>query len=872
MNPTKRSRTAFTGMPKRRLPAKRLREPQMVHRVLLMPVVVVAASALVALGLFPAFGGVGKAITRFDRQFLGANDKDLTIPAFPQRSTIYAADGSVLATVADYNRRYVPLKEVNETTRQAVLAIEDDGFYTHGAVNAFSILRAALINLKAGHVVQGGSTITQQLIKNTETGNAETFSRKFREAQDAIRLERQYTKDQILELYLNEVYLGHGAYGIGSAAEYYFAREPNDLTLPQAAMLAGLISSPARWDPVDHRDDAIARRNQVLARMHELGWISTDAYDQAVTSPIKLSRKLRNVNALGPEPYFVRYVEDTILHPLRTDPNFKTYLKIFGKTYDQRRTALFQGGLKIYTTLQPKMQAEAADAVETRLPNQGQAPPKDPEAAVVSVVPQTGAIQAMYGGTDFSKQQFNLATQSRRTAGSSFKAFTLAAALTQGVPVGKVYKGDSPVTIPNPECFTNGTPWQPANAEGGISGYINMATATADSINVWFAQLIADIGPQSVADIAEQMGVQPYVRGSVVNVPAVCAITLGAVEVNPLSMTSGYATLANMGVHCYPFAIRRVVSSTGKTLFKSKPSCEQVLDPKVAAQETSLLEGVISSGTGTAAQIGRPEAGKTGTGQDYQDAWFMGYIPQLVTGVWVGYSKDEIPMRDLPVLGGGNAFGGTIAAPIWHDYMIKAAASLPLLDFPPAPAGKSGTVPDVVGKKQQAAEDALAKANFTAIPKDVACAKPVGIVCSQSPAGGSVAPLGSGVTINVSNGKPPKVTVPSVVGMTKTSAENRLENQGLVVSVTFQKVANLKNDGIVLSQNPSGGASVQPGATVAIVVGRYGPSPSPSPTKAEPEGGNTAAPAPSPPSTPRRPRPGRSPGFERNAYLRDRSI
>jgi penicillin-binding protein 1A len=306
-------------------------------------------------------------------------------------------------------------------------------------------------------------------------------------------------------------------------------------------------------------------------------------------------------------------------------------------------------------------------------------------------------------------------------------------------------------------------------------------------------------------------------------------------------MTSGYSTLANQGKHCYPYAITKVVSPAGKVLFRNKPSCEQVLDPKVAAQETSLLEGVVSSGTGTAANIGRPQAGKTGTGQDYQDAWFVGYIPQLVTGVWVGYSKNEIPMRNLPVLGGANAFGGTIAAPIWHDYMIKAVAGMPVKDFPAPPPPKSGTVPNVVGMKQDDAVKTLAKANYTAIVSSQPCDKAAGIVCSQSPAGGSSAPLGIGVTINVSNGKSPKTKVPDVVGSTKGTATAALQAAGFHVSVVYQRVLLQQNDGIVVKQSPPGGTKADAGSTVTITVGRFEPNPSPSPSQTKGNGGRSGS-------------------------------
>jgi membrane peptidoglycan carboxypeptidase len=802
-------------------------------RILALPLVIALAALMVAAGLYPAFGGAGVAISRFDKTFSIDQNKALQLPAFPQRSTIVAADGSVLARVADENRVYLPLAKISPLAREAVLSIEDAGFYKHGPVDGLAIVRAALANLKAGRVVQGGSTISQQLIKQTETGDAQTFQRKFREAQEAIRLERQFSKDHILEMYLNLVYFGHGAYGIEAAAEWYFAKSAAKLTLNQAAMLAGLISSPARWDPVTHPALAKSRRNQVLLRMRDLRWISQSEYLDSIHRKVKLKDRLRDVNSLGPQPFFVQYVKDAILHPDlvfdKTDPRRGQYLKLFGKTYAQRRTMLFQGGLRISTTLQPQLQTVAAKAVATHLPNQGKAPPADPEAALVTIVPQTGAIQAMYAGRNFSKSKFNLATQGGRTAGSSFKAFTLVAALENGVPVGKVYDTKTPFEIKDQTCSTNGEPWIPANAEPGTGGFVNMTIATADSINVYFAQLISDVGPDVVEQTAVDMGVRGYARDAHVFIPPYCAITLGAVRVNPLSMTSGYSTLANQGTHCEPFAISRVSDSAGHLLFKARPQCQEVIPPSVAAQVTSLLEGVVKFGTGTAANLGRPVAGKTGTGQEYQDAWFMGYVPQLVTGVWVGYSRAEIPMRALPVLGYANAFGGTIAAPIWHDFMLAAVAGLPVQDFPAPPPPKTGRVPSVVGLDQSAAESVLAKANFTAVSHDVDSTSPKGTVVTQSPGGGSFAILGSAVSIGISTGKAPLTAVPSVVGLSKAAAIARLHAAGFGVTISTRDVGNPSKAGIVLSQSPAAGAQRKPGALVTIVVGVYKPAPSPSP-------------------------------------------
>jgi 1A family penicillin-binding protein len=796
-----------------------------------MPFVVLAAAALVAAGLFPIVGSAGKAVKLFDGQFLPNAADPLEIEDFPLRSTIYASDGSVLRVVADYNRVYVKLKDVPQVTRDAIIAIEDHGFYRHGPVDFSSIMRAFIANLNAGQIVQGGSTLSQQLVKNTHTGNERTFARKWEEAQDAIRLERSYTKDEILELYLNEVYLGHGAYGVGSAAEYYFAKSVQKLTIAESAVLAGLIKAPSDDDPIANPDRAMAKRNTVLRRMLELGRISEREYLGAVAEPITLSSRRRNVNKFGRKAYDALFVQDQILHPVKTsrnDPHYQAIIKTFGKTYEERRQLLFQGGLKIYTTINPKLQGYARSAVEGFLPSPGNKPPANPNASLATIVPQTGAIVAMYGGQNFSKHKINLATQIKRSAGSAFKAFTLAAAFEQGIPVGKVYNTSQKEIDPD-KCPDPSGAWKPQNAEGGGGGFVNMARGTAGSVNVYFAQLIADVGAENVQEAAKKMGVITYARGGDVSIPPVCSITLGAVQVNPLSMTSGYATLANGGVHCKPFAIKRVVAANGKTIFKPKPYCRRALDAKIAAQVTSLLQGVVSGGTGRAANIGRPQAGKTGTAQDYKDAWFMGYIPQLVTGVWVGYAypKKEIPMVGLAKLGGGRAFGGTLAAPIWHNYMAKAVSGLRVRGFPTPPPPKAGTVPNVVGMKKADAEKTLQKANFTPIVKMAPSLEPAGVVFDQSPGGGASVPLGSVVTILVSNGKAPKATVPNVVGRTEGSAKNKLEAAGFKVVVEYQEVNDPKLDGIVVSQSPQGGKKAPKGSTVTIVVGKFQPGPSP---------------------------------------------
>ena len=781
-------------------------------RIALWPVAMAAVMALCALlvaaGLLPIAGGAGAAEKLVQRRLFGDVTQPLGLPKLQQRSTIYAANGQVLAHVWwNYNRVEVSLKQVSPVAQQAVLAIEDHQFYEHGGIDIPAIIRATLANLRAHSIVQGGSTLAQQLIKNTETGNAETFQRKLQEARDAMRLEHSNTKDQIFQTYLNQIYLGRGVYGIGTAAEYYFGEKASRLTLPQAALLAGMIRGPTVYDPIRDRKAAIARRGQVLAAMLEYGMITQSQYEKAATSPVKLSRAGRDVIH---EPMWVSYVTGEFLN----DPRF-------GKTYQDRKHLLFQGGLKIYTTLIPRFQRYAAKAMTY----DGLVGPYHPQRALASIVPQTGAIRAMQNGNwPWSKSKYNLTTDpgGGRSAGSAFKAFTLATALIQGISPSAVYNGNSPKTIP--DCGGTGATWTVHNAEPG-GGTYTLTTATWDSVNAVFAQVINQTTPQAVVDVAAKMGIttkmDPY-----------CPLTLGAtgVGVNPLEMASGYATLANGGVHCIPYSIASIADSSGKTIFRQRPDCKRAIPAGVASEETSMLQGVLTSGTAAGQGLGsRPAAGKTGTGENMQDAWFVGYVRQLCTAVWTGWAKsDSISL-------GSNGFGGVMSAPVWHRFMMAATAGMPVERFPYAPPPKVRTsrVPDVVGKTSATAQAILGRAKFGAIVKMGPSNSPAGIVFSQSPGAGASAPLGSAVTIWVSNGHKPapkRVTVPNVVGSSKQHAKDLLQSVGLAVNVLIVEVSDPAQDGIVLKESPGGGSRVSPGSTVTITVGHFSGSPSPTPT------------------------------------------
>ncbi|MGH2661923.1 MAG: transglycosylase domain-containing protein [Actinomycetota bacterium] len=781
-----------------------------VLRLGLLGVVIGFGSLMFAAALLPPIGAAGRAVQRFADEFnqIGT-DVDLHFPRIPERSTIYAADGSVLATLfLDENRKIVRLNQVPDLARDAVIAIEDDEFYEHPGLDFQGIIRALLANVRAGEIEQGASTITQQLARNVFSviGKEDTLARKIQEARVAMRLEERYTKDQILELYLNEVYFGRGVYGIGTAAEYYFGKKPGKLILPEAAMLAGLISSPETYSPVNDPGAAMGRRNVVIDRMADLGMVGLEEANAAKATDLGL-----DITEVGNEdarfPFFVEYLKAQILD----DPRF-------GPTRKARIKTLFQGGLKIYTTLDPALQRAGEAIVRNHLPA-----PSDPEGAMASVDVRTGAVKALVASTEFEDSQVNLATGqggTGRQSGSAFKPFTLVAALEQGIPVGKVYKAASGQYV---DCGAYGGRYQVFNAgDGGGTGFVDLRTATAGSINAVFVQLAVDAGVPNVVDAAHRMGIDSPL-------PPYCSVTLGTAEVTPLEMASAFSTLARDGVHCEPFAITSVETRTGKQVLSQKRgACEEVVDPDVANDVAGLLGLVVDQGTGTAAALGNWDVfGKTGTTNDSADVWFSGCTRQICAATWVGHPEARVPMP--------GAYGGTVAAPIWHDFMLRAMQGLASQPLPAAPVPEQAQVPSVVGATEKDAVDALVDANFTPIVTSVPGVEPAGTVVSQSPGGGATVTAGSRVTISVSDGKVAEAQVPNVVGLDRTTAAGTLRQAGFRVNVDIAITDQQQFDGIVTAQTPEPGTSVAEGATVTIAVADY-KKPKPPPGGTPPDG------------------------------------
>lgn len=762
--------------------------------------------------------------------------ENLTAKRRAQTSKIYAADGTLLTNLfAVENRVEVPFSDIPESLQAATVAIEDQRFFQHKGVDVEAILRALLVNLQKGRIEEGGSTITQQYVKTTFFTPEKTITRKIKEAALAYQVEQKYTKKKILEKYLNTIYFGHSCYGIETAAEVFFGKKAKDLTLAESALLAGCIRSPNYYSAYSHPDRAIQRRAVVLKKMVESGYITQAEADVANNQPVQL-KEIQEKPI--PAPYFVEYVKQLILEDKR-----------YGTTASERANSLFRGGLRIYTTMDLKLQSDAETAVATTLDREG-----DPDASLVCVDPKTGEIKAMVGGKDFNTQKFNLAVQGHRQAGSSFKPFVLVTALKQGIPPTKTYSA-STFTVELP-----GNDWTVNNYSKKNYGSMTIRDGTIHSVNCVYARMIMDVGPQKVVDTAKQMGIVTPLEPNP-------AIALGGLKtgVTSLEMASAYGTLANNGIHCKPLAIKKVTDANDTVVQENEAEKKGVLEPSVAYETTQILEDVIKFGTGRLANIGRPAAGKTGTTNDYKDAWFVGYTPDLVTSVWVGYSVKLIPMTNVH---GIRVAGGTFPAQIWAKFMSKAHENLPRSDFPVPDqkmvslkicadsglransscphvvkqsfvkgteprrycdihlAGKKAEVPSVLGMTADQATEMLVSAGFGVARLDVASTKYApGQVYSQDPSAGTRLKKGSIVTISVSTGvttNEPGVTqvaVPNVLGLSENRAEAAVRDSHLTPIIQYRTTSDPEQNGVVIKQSPNPGSRVDNGGQVTIVIG-----------------------------------------------------
>ena len=784
------------------------------------------ALLLVAAALLSMFAGAYVAVAR-------------TLPALelgdriasPQTTKIY--DGSatpvLLAELHGLeNREALSDYQIPQVMRDAIVAIEDSRFYDHKGVDFVAILRAAWANLRHREVVQGGSAITQQLIKNAFMTDEQTVDRKVHEPAMAYQLESRWSKEKILNEYLNVVYFGSGAYGIQAAARSYFGIDAKDLTLAQAALLAGLPKSPSAYSPRRDPEAALARRDLVLNKMYQQRYIDSGQLQEALAASLQLADA--GTDSEVKSPHWVELVREQLVAR-------------YGSS------TVLGGGLRVYTSLDLGLQQAAEDAIKAVLDQPG-----DPSAALVAIDVHTGQMVAMVGGSDSSKLQFNLATQGKRRPGSAFQPFVLVAALQRGISPEATYDS-GPVAVDLP-----GGPWMVSSAD---EGSLTLAKATADSSDGAFARLVMEVGANSVAKTAADMGITTSLGDQPGPAIALGGLTTG---VSPLEMAMAYATLADGGERLsaripydpskpgFPVTIVRVTDADGVVIDENDAVRTRVIDPGIAALATSCLRGVITDGTGRAADIGRPAAGNTGTTDDSRDAWFVGYTPDLVAAVWIGYPDEQRSMEDVH---GALVTGQTLPAEIWARFMKAALATTPASDFSTSAAGRWVTVdvcseshlpptelcpivvkmlfrsdkvpsdscnihvpkavfmPNVVGMSIAKAKRVLTAANLKVrTVQDTTSLKPAGIVLKQDSPADKPILEGSEVVLRVSAGQ--ATTVPGLVDLPLDQAQALLAAAGLSAEITQQPAD--APAGTVLSQDAAAGTVVLKGSIVRLVV------------------------------------------------------
>ena len=780
-----------------------------VGALLALPVVIVAAAAFFAASLSPAAavaaGASGLIADLFD--FPPLVD-DLAEPW--ERSVITDRDGNQLAVIREENRKTVDLDAVPEHVQDAVLATEDAEFREHEGVNWAAIGRAAFSNVQAGEITAGGSTITQQLIKNVALSGEQTLQRKLQEAVYAIELESRLSKDEILEAYLNEAYFGNRVYGVATAAEFYFSKDVGDLEVEEGALLAGIIRAPGANDPLTNPEHALARRNIVLAQMARVGWLDDDEARALADEPLDL-----DVQPLPEpqQPFFVDYVHELLLD----EP-------ALGDDRDDRRRRVRQAGLEIRTTLHPDLQELAHAVIADYLdPDEGH-----PDGVLTTVDPRSGEVLAIgvgpreYGDGEGQTQVNPAAARlggSGRQSGSAFKPFVLATALEEGLSPGHVHEGGAEYEFENLSCPPD---YAPGNYGGAMHDSMDMTQATAISSNVYFAHLLDEVGPGPLVDVTERLGVPLPRRTEIINGPQ-CSVALGTEDVFPLAMASAFGVFATSGERCEPHAILEIRDRDGEVITTGGDACEQVVSPEVADRTTFLLRQPIESGTASQhGQIGRPAAGKTGTTSDHVDAWFVGYVPQLATASWVGHDQPA-EMTD-PRCGGG-VTGGCLPTMIWADYMQQAVEVLDLEpeEFPDPPPIPQTTVPEVVGEEEDDAVDELADASLTHSIDVLEHWAPEGIVVDQTPEPDSRVDEGSQVALDVSDGSGEVPVMPDFVGAHRDQVEEWAEAFDITADVDEVPVGISAAYDHVLDQAPEPGTPLfvdLEQERVLVVVGR----------------------------------------------------
>ena len=733
--------------------------------------------------------------------------EDPGIGAGDLTTTVYAADGSVLTEWhAEQDRVLVTYDELPKHLVDAIVAIEDRRFWVHNGVDVRAVARAAVENLEAGDIVEGGSTITQQYVKNVLLSDDVTFERKAEEVGLALQVEETLSKTEIFERYANTIFVGEGAYGLGAAAKRYFDKTVSQLTVGESALLAAVINLPTSLNPYDHLDAALARREVVLDAMVELGWIDPSTAIRAAEEPV----------ALAP-----RGAADRMRYPYFTDEVRRSLLDnpALGDTPEDRWNLVTGGGLRIFTTLRPDVQEAAEVAIESVITS-------GPSAALVAIDPRDGHVLAVVGGRDFYADddpiaQFNLATQGRRQPGSAFKPFALAAALQAGVELDSTWPGGRSATLQ-----TETGPWEVANYEHAFYPGLTLSEATVFSVNVPYAYLVQWIGAERVLEAARTAGITSELT-------ATPSIVLGAQEVSVFEMASAYATFASGGIRVAPTLVTRVEAPDGTILYDHVPMFARVFDEDIATQVTATLTEGVRRGTGQQAKIGRPVAGKTGTTEGNHDAWFVGYTPEISTAVWVGYPEGSRPLEapNTPY----TITGGTWPAQIWSRFAIAAlsgiayhpaegSASTDLVEVlidtstgflagPLCPRAdiasvrlEAGHVPSIICPIHNPDGVTIQAEGTVPVVESLSMIQAVGVlesagydvhlawaletpylpgtIIGQFPAAGTALGVGGVVEI-VASGPQPGTVAPDVVGRDHADALARLDAAGLVVAEVF---------------------------------------------------------------------------------------
>lgn len=741
----------------------------------------------------------------------------LNFPDLSQVSRIYASNGTLLAELHD-GRVSEPARfdEIPQIMIDAVLAAEDSDFFEHAGVD-WSAVASAFIDNIGSETQRGGSTITQQVVKKTFVGDEISYERKLQEAVTAIELERRYSKEQILEFYMNSVYFGSSAYGVIAAAREFFDKELNELTVAEAATLAVLPRNPTIYSPRTNPETTLDRRNDVITEMEDSGFITTQQRDSALAENMAIAAPK---TFISPADHVVAEVKRELLE----DPEFA----FLGDTRDERKQSIFGcpsddveceggGGLNIVLTIDLDLQNAANDILHKWLPTPEDPEVKAPTGAIATVDASTGAILVMASGLPFADEQFDLAIQGKRNPGSSFKPFTLVAALETGVSLNSFWDSTSP------KIFDNyGIPWKVSNAGGGGSGLMRLFDATYNSVNVVYAGVSMEIGPDKIVDTAHRMGIES-------TLPEVPAVTLGVGAVSPLEMASAYTNFATNGSWAESYLVESISDTQGGLIYQHRVERVQTVDAAVIAAARQPLEIVPVSGTAPRANIGRPQGGKTGTHQNFTEAWFVGFVPQAATAVWVGFPDSQEPLKNVQINGQAysRVFGGSVPAPIWKEFMEIYLADMPVEDFPPDPEGISAylrtpstEVPDVVGLLEAEASNLIRTAHLNVSVVEVASQEPAGTVIAQVPEAGAVITEGSSVSISVSiEGSP----LPVFEGLNEAEFNSALEtwqtDNAITIIIDRQTVetGDSKKVGIVVRQRPAPGTIVGDGDSIIII-------------------------------------------------------